>query len=66
MESAKICPGCLVEKSIEEFNFKNKARGTRQVRCRVCTRVQVKNHYAANHAYYIEKVKRRNKAIKKL
>ncbi len=55
----KICAGCGLEKEVEAFNFKNKAQGTRQIRCRSCTREQVKSHYKRNVEYYVEKARMR-------
>jgi hypothetical protein len=56
----KICPGCGIEKARKEFNYKDKQRGKRQARCRVCTRLQVKRHYQNNRAYYLKKGSKRN------
>jgi hypothetical protein len=62
----KYCPGCGTTKDIKEFNYKDKKRGKRQIRCRSCTRLQVQNHYQANHAYYIKKALKRNAEVKQL
>jgi hypothetical protein len=59
----KTCPGCHQTKPVEEFNWKCKLFGRRQVRCRSCTREQVKRYYRKNRSYYIKKAIRRNKAV---
>src|SRR4051794_21804173 len=58
------CPGCLEDKAPTDFNFKNKRRGIRQVRCRQCTREQVKTHYDAHQDYYVRKAKARKAALR--
>jgi hypothetical protein len=62
--SQKICLGCGLEKDVEEFNFKCKATGRRQVRCRICTRIQVRRHYDNNREYYATKRRRRMRELK--
>jgi hypothetical protein len=58
----KICYTCKREKPFEEFNWKNKNRGTRCSNCRECSKLYQRNHYRNNTAYYVEKARRRNKA----
>lgn len=60
----KICSGCLIPKEEEEFNLKYKKTGKRQVRCRECTRKQVKSHYKNNRQYYLDKTHKRNKEVR--
>ena len=62
----KTCAGCAIEKEVEAFNFKHKALGTRQIRCRDCTRKQVQSHYDRNIQYYVEKARIRTKEAKAL
>ena len=64
MKKTKLCSGCSTVKKIEEFNYKNKAKGTRQTRCRICTRKQVKRHYNNHRPYYLKKAQRRNEEVK--
>lgn len=59
----KICVGCGAEKVITEFNWKSKPRGLRQVRCRSCTREQLKHHYRENRSYYLHKARLRNEIV---
>ena len=42
----KICSKCNIEKSIEEFAFRNKAKGTRRAECKQCisNRQKIKYH----------------------
>lgn len=51
----KQCVGCKKYYPIEFFNFKNKKEQRRQIRCKFCTRKQVKKHYDANREYYLQK-----------
>ena len=60
----KICSRCKKEKSVEDFNFKIKSTGKRQIQCRECTRLLIKNHYKNNREYYLTKAKKRNKHIR--
>ncbi|MEO5635400.1 MAG: hypothetical protein ABIS26_01890 [Candidatus Paceibacterota bacterium] len=62
----KECTRCLEKKAIEEFNFKNKAKNTRQSQCKKCTRFLIKNHYNNNRQYYLDKTKKRNILLRKM
>jgi hypothetical protein len=62
----KTCPGCGLEKELGQFNYKERKTGKRQIRCRACTRLQVKLHYENHHAYYIRKALKRNRVVKEL
>jgi hypothetical protein len=57
----KSCHSCHKEKSLEEFNWRNKAKGKRSPTCRECMNLYVRNHYYNNVAYYVEKAERREK-----
>ena len=56
----KKCSRCQIEKPLEEFNFKNKKKQTLQKSCKVCTRLEIRNHYYNNKEYYLKKAKKRN------
>jgi hypothetical protein len=60
----KKCSRCKKEKKIEEFNFKFKSTGQRQLQCRECTRLLIKNHYNSNREYYLKKTRKRNSKLK--
>jgi hypothetical protein len=60
---SKLCPGCDLILGIDQFNWKNRAKGRRQVRCRDCTKEQVRNHYANNRCYYLKKARIRNDIV---
>jgi hypothetical protein len=47
----KICSKCGIEKSIEEFHWRNKAQGTRRAECKECHNNQVKKRYDENKDY---------------
>ena len=60
----KRCSKCKQEKLIQEFNFKIKAIGLRQLQCKKCTRLLIKNHYNTNREYYLLKARKRNKKLR--
>ena len=60
----KECTKCRKEKQVEDFNFKVKAIGLRQLQCKECTRLLIKNHYNTNKQYYLLKAKKRNKKLR--
>lgn len=56
MESPqKICSKCRVEKSVEEFNFRYKAKNIRHGYCRECGKILTRNHYKNNKQQYLDK-----------
>ena len=61
----KRCSKCKKLKSLEDFNFKNRAKQTRQYQCKDCSRMYVRSHYERNKKYYLLKAKLRNQANKK-
>ena len=68
MES-KMCPRCGQHKAIDEFGFKNPARGWRQSWCRACERIYKADWYAQRrqqHIAYVRvgraRIKRANRA----
>lgn len=58
------CSHCRKEKLLDDFNFRNKAKGTRQYQCKDCSRLYVRSHYERNREYYLEKAYQRNKKIR--
>lgn len=63
MDDTKLCPRCNQVKPVDDFNFRKKSEGTRQVYCRDCSRAYIRDHYARNQGYYVEKGIRRNKRV---
>lgn len=53
--TTKTCSCCKQDLPVENFAFKNVAKGTLQSRCKVCQRAYGKQHYAENKEYYIDK-----------
>ena len=49
----KRCYDCGLVKPIDEFAFHNKAKGTRQARCRQCHATYRREHYVRNRETYI-------------
>ncbi|NIA02021.1 MAG: hypothetical protein GWP15_01430 [Nitrospirae bacterium] len=62
----KKCSRCKKEKTLEDFNFKNKSKGIRQKACKLCTRLEVRNHYNKNRKYYLKKAGIRNRKQRKI
>ena len=60
----KKCTKCKKTRPISEFNFKVKAIGLRQLQCKECTRLLIKNHYNTNKQYYLSKARIRNKKLR--
>lgn len=60
----KVCKKCLLCKPLDAFCFKNKAKGLKQAQCKICTRLAIREHYAKNKGYYLNKAKKRNKTIR--
>lgn len=58
------CSRCGKKKSLENFNFKNKAKNLRQYHCKDCSRLYVRTHYYKNKAYYLKKAYKRNHRIR--
>ena len=57
----KLCTKCGAVKSLEEFNYKIKAKQKYQAHCKVCTRHYLKTHYANNTSYYKKKARKHTK-----
>lgn len=59
----KHCNGCNKGRDIEDFNLKDKSKGTRHTLCRFCMAEYSKEYYKNNKQTYIEKTKKRNQRI---
>jgi len=59
----KTCTKCGRRKKETSFCFKNKEQGTRQSRCRDCTREDMREQYRKNKSYYVDKAKRVTKRM---
>jgi len=61
----KRCKGpCGKLKSIDEFHWKSKRRGTRQARCKTCMSEYGHQHYIANSQEYKDRANNRLKALR--
>lgn len=60
----KVCSKCNLEKSIEDFAFKNKSRNIRHSACKQCTGSATAAHYTQNPRYYKDKAKERDKIVR--
>ena len=56
--SSKVCSTCKLSKPIEEFNFRNRATGSRHRYCRECGKTFTRNHYRQNKRQYVERTLR--------
>lgn len=60
----KICGKCGQEKSLDDFAWKSKAKGTKQYQCRVCQYAYRTAHYQKNKEKIYEQIKTRQQEIK--
>lgn len=51
----KKCGKCQKRKPVDQFYWKDKARGTRHSYCRACFAARHKTYYQENKQYYLEK-----------
>lgn len=58
LKETLVCTSCDKEKALEEFSFRNKKKGIRVMRCKVCIREYNRQHYQANKQYYKKKARR--------
>jgi hypothetical protein len=58
----RTCTKCLIEKSIDQFAWKNKAAGIRQYHCLECVSIKSKEWYFKNKQTHIERAARIGKA----
>ena len=60
----KVCSNCKIEKSLDDFLWKNKSKGHKHARCSVCYKEIRKKNYEKNKSYYLKKnvrLKKQNK-----
>ena len=62
-KDGKHCPRCKIWQPIEEFAWRHKAAGIRQVYCRSCMAAYNRGHYRANKQQYIDRARQRTMAI---
>ena len=60
---SKWCSRCKLEKSVEEFNWRRKARGERDTHCRPCRAAYKREHYARHRQRYIDQAAVRKRAL---
>lgn len=54
------CQKCHIDKSENEFPFRNKTKGIRNKTCKTCHADYAKTHYKTNKEKYIERAKTKN------
>jgi predicted RNA-binding Zn-ribbon protein involved in translation (DUF1610 family) len=60
----KICPNCGEERDVEnDFRWKNKGRGIRQVWCKYCQAEANRTHYQNNKQVYLDRASTRNTRV---
>lgn len=60
---SKKCTGCNQEKDISEFSWKNKAKGKKLARCKVCYSEYRANYYIKNREREIQRTFNRKEMI---
>jgi hypothetical protein len=58
----KICTACQVEKSVDDFGWRNRVKEIQLARCKNCVANYQRNHYQLNKKAYITKAAKWNKA----
>ena len=61
----KECISCHQVKNEEDFSFRDKLKGKRNNKCRICHKIYVKQHYLNNRDSYLEKAKKFNSEHRK-
>lgn len=59
----RCCSQCKQNRSLNEFSFKNKAKGVYERRCKHCMSIICKEHYKNNAQAYINRAKVRTGLI---
>lgn len=54
-EDFKVCSRCNLLKQLDEFNFRNKLKGSRHSYCRECGTLYTRNHYKNNKKQYLKR-----------
>ena len=54
----KRCSKCGIEKSEDDFSFKNVEKGILQCQCKQCHQEYTRSHYADNKSSYIDRAKK--------
>lgn len=62
----KTCPKCNKKKSIEDFPFSNKQKGTRQPYCKICCRANSKADYKKSRQSYLRRSAARKEKLRPL
>jgi hypothetical protein len=60
----RTCTRCGVERSIEEFIYRSKAKGIRETRCSSCTRALAREYYHQHRGAMRARAARRNQAAR--
>ena len=60
----KTCTKCLKPQDLSQFSYKNRGKGILHAQCKNCSRAKVRSHYERNKAYYTEKARTRNLALR--
>ena len=60
----KVCPGCSEERDAEnDFRWKYKDRGIRQIWCKFCQAEANRKHYQNNKQVYLDRANARNARV---
>lgn len=63
IEGERMCTGCgATKKTLTDFPYRNRAKGTRRSRCRACLYAYGRRHYEGHRADYLARAKSRNRS----
>ena len=62
----KICSGCGHPRKLTDFHWKDRAKGTRQSRCKTCSREAVNKHFRENTERYCQRQRDRRLECRRL
>jgi hypothetical protein len=54
-ELQKICSRCRLQKSFEDFNFRNRSRNLKHSYCKECGKTYTQNHYRNSKKLYLQR-----------
>src|SRR6266542_5680670 len=61
----KTCSQCRRDLPLDQYNWKNKARGIRYSCCKTCWNKTNRSRYQHNKRYYVEKAQRHKEKIRR-
>lgn len=59
-----VCSTCKINKLDDEFSFRNKEKGLRSYKCKLCTRAYSLSHYNSNKQVYTDRALQHAPAVR--